>query len=190
MSDKKDKSSGRTPQAGEATVSKKINEYRPVKVPKVRMGAADVLGIVYDKLSETQTQMKAIQEVVSVAAPTVSKAIEEATEKASSSLLLQSDKAGEALQRKVDYTSEDIKDQFKNFKNWCRRWFVWFVLACIVAVLSLVGMIYFGTRAYRDSGKAERLQIERDSIWRREKIYRQFADDNPKTFKKWLDAQR
>ena len=66
------------------------------------MGTADVLGIVYDKLSETQTQMKAIQEVVSVAAPTVSKAIEEATEKASSSLLLQSNKAGEALQRMVE----------------------------------------------------------------------------------------
>lgn len=154
------------------------------------MGAADVLGIVYDKLSETQTQMKAIQEVVSVAAPTVSKAIEEATEKASSSLLLQSKKGEELLSRQVVSTSVVFKDQFKNFKNWCRRWFVWFVLACIVAVLSLVGMIYFATRAYKATDKAERLQIERDSIWRREKIYRQFADDNPKTFEKWLEKQR
>lgn len=154
------------------------------------MGAADVLGIVYDKLSETQTQMKAIQEVVSVAGPTVCKAIEEATEKASSSLLLQSKKAEEVLSREVVYTSVAFKDQFKNFKNWCSRWFVWFVMACTVAVLSLVGMIYFGTRAYKASDKVERLQIERDSIWRCEKIYRKFAADNPKTFEKWLEKQR
>ncbi|MZS98750.1 hypothetical protein GT685_19790, partial [Blautia wexlerae] len=36
---------------------KKINEYRPVRqsVPKVKMGASDVLGVVHERLEKVAT---------------------------------------------------------------------------------------------------------------------------------------
>ena len=105
---------------------------------------------------------------------------------------LQSDLSGESasLRREIGQAGGVIAYEVKNFKRWCGNWVRWFVLAGGVAVLSLIGMIYFGTRAYKASDKAEHLQIERDSIWRREKIYRKFAADNPKTFEKWLGKQK
>lgn len=205
--------------------SRKINEYGPAKVPKVRMGASDVLGVVYDKLNETartaelaaemsgdaaarvelaarsvieqvprkidivhvfspqdREHIESMREVVSVAAPAVRKAIEASAGMAADIIASQARSAGESL-------TGEVGRQLENFKNWCKRWLWRFVGLCVVSVLAVVCMILLGIKSYRATSEADRFRMERDSIREREQVFRKFAEDNPKTFEKWLQKQ-
>ena len=79
--------------------------------------------------------------------------------------------------------------QLENFKNWCKRWLWRFVGLCVVSVLAVVCMILLGIKSYRATSEADRFRMERDSIRDREQVFRKFAEDNPKTFEKWLQKQ-
>jgi hypothetical protein len=219
-------------QSQTGSASRKINEYGPAKVPKVRMGASDVLGVVYDKLNETartaelaaemsgdaaarvelaarsvieqvprkidivhvfspqdREHIESMREVVSVAAPSVSKAIEASAGKAADIISSQARSAGESLSGEVKRASNEIGRQFDGFKNWCKRWLWRFVGVCVVSVLAVVCMILLGIKSYRATSEADRLRMERDSIREREQVFRKFAEDNPKTFRNWLEKQ-
>lgn len=219
-------------QSQTGSASRKINEYGPTKVPKVRMGASDVLGVVYDKLNETartaelaaemsgdaaarvelaarsvieqvprkidivhvfspqdREHIESMREVVSVAAPAVRKAIEASAGMAADIIASQARSAGESLTGEVGRASGEVGRQLENFKNWCKRWLWRFVGLCVVSVLAVVCMILLGIKSYRATSEADRFRMERDSIREREQVFRKFAEDNPKTFEKWLQKQ-
>lgn len=212
-------------QSQTGSASRKINEYGPAKVPKVRMGASDVLGVVYDKLNETartaelaaemsgdaaarvelaarsvieqvprkidivhvfspqdREHIESMREVVSVAAPSVRKAIEASAGMAADIIASQARSAGESL-------TGEVGRQLESFKNWCKRWLWRFVGVCVVSVLAVVCMILLGIKSYRATSEADRLRMERDSIREREQVFRKFAEDNPKTFRNWIEKQ-
>lgn len=226
--------------SGAAGNSKKINEYKAKAVPKPKMGASDVLSVVYGKLSETtkiieetadraesaasrseraaeklredaeylagqiprtleikhvfspedKKHIEGMRTILAEASPAIKGAISRAAGDAANQIKAQGEKAGQRMESRIESVAKGLDYQFDSFKDWCKRWFWWFVGVSVCAVMCLFGMFYFGVKYYQADNRAERLQTERDSIWSRERIYQRFINDNPKTFDRWLENQR
>lgn len=161
--------------------------------------AEEVLELLYAKLGKVDDCTKRLEE----AAARKVQVDEDSLTAAENSLRLllaafkgiHSNLTGEtaALMNGIDQAGGAIAYEVKNFKRWCGNWVRWFVLACGVAVLSLIGMVYFGFRTYKDSEERQQLLHECDSLRRRaDDIYDisqtalQFASDNPKSFREWM----
>lgn len=164
---------------------KKINEYRPVRqsVPKVKMGASDVLGVVHERLEKVATKSEEMADRVDRASSQFVRASQDLPNEIAS-------KMDAALQKEVQSMQQSTEKTLGEFKEWCNKWMLWFFGAVGCAVLFLIISVFMGTKVYQANERCDRLKQERDSIQHREKVFEGFAAEYPEAFKKWLNEQK
>ena len=164
---------------------KKINEYRPVRqsVPKVKMGASDVLGVVHERLEKVATKSEEMADRVDRASSRFVRASQDLPNEIAS-------KMDAALQKEVQFMQQSTKKTMDEFKAWCNKWMLWFFGAVGCAVLFLIMSIFMSVKASQANDRCDRLREERDSIQYRENVFKRFAAEHPEDFNRWLDKQK
>lgn len=164
---------------------KKINEYRPVRqsVPKVKMGASDVLGVVHERLEKVATKSEEMVDRVDRASSRFVRASQDLPNEIAS-------KMDAALQKEVQFMQQSTKKTLDEFKAWCNKWMLWFFGAVGCAVLLLIISVFMGAKVYQSNERCDRLIQERDSIQYRENVFKRFAAEHPEDFNRWLDKQK
>ena len=164
---------------------KKINEYRPVRqsVPKVKMGASDVLGVVHERLEKVATKSEEMVDRVDRASSRFVRASQDLPNEIAS-------KMDAALQKEVQFMQQSTKKTLDEFKAWCNKWMLWFFGAVGCAVLLLIISVFMGAKVYQANERCDRLIQERDSIQYRENVFKRFAAEHPEDFNRWLDKQK
>ncbi|KAA3864779.1 hypothetical protein F3F26_29650, partial [Bacteroides ovatus] len=123
-SDSNTRNSSRSENQMEGSTSergKKINEYRPVRqsVPKVKMGASDVLGVVHERLEKVATKSEEMADRVDRASSRFVRASQDLPNEIAS-------KMDAALQKEVQSMQQSTKKTLDEFKAWCNKWMLWF----------------------------------------------------------------
>ncbi len=164
---------------------KKINEYRPVRqsVPKVKMGASDVLGVVHERLEKVATKSEEMADRVDRASSRFVRASQDLPNEIAS-------KMDAALQKEVQSMQQSTKKTLDEFKAWCNKWMLWFFGAVGCAVLLLIISVFMGAKVYQANEMCDRLIEERDSIQSRENVIKRIAAEHPEDFNRWLDKQK
>ena len=164
---------------------KKINEYRPVQqsVPKVKMGAYDVLGVVHERLEKVATKSEEMADRVDRASSRFVRASQDLPNEIAS-------KMDAALQKEVQFMQQSTKKTLDEFKAWCNKWMLWFFGAVGCAILFLIMSIFMSVKASQANDRCDRLREERDSIQYRENVFKRFAAEHPEDFNRWLDKQK
>lgn len=149
---------------------KKINEYRPVRqsVPKVKMGASDVLGVVHERLEKVATKSEEMADRVDRASSRFVRASQDLPNEIAS-------KMDAALQKEVQSMQLSTKKTLDEFKAWCNKWMLWFFGAVGCAVLFLIISIFMSVKASQANDRCDRLREERDSIQYRENVFKNKA---------------
>lgn len=163
---------------------KKINEYRSARqsVPKVKMGASDVLGVVHERLEKVATKSEEMADRVDRASSRFVRASQDLPNEIAS-------KMDAALQKEVQFMQQSTKKTLDEFKAWCNKWMLWFFGAVGCAVLFLIMSIFMSVKASQANDRCDRLREERDSIQYRENVFKKFAAEHPEDFNRWLDKQ-
>ena len=135
-SDSNTRNSSRSENQMEGSTSergKKINEYRPVRqsVPKVKMGASDVLGVVHERLEKVATKSEEMADRVDRASSRFVRASQDLPNEIAS-------KMDAALQKEVQSMQQSTKKTLDEFKAWCNKWMLWFFGSVGCAVLLLI----------------------------------------------------
>lgn len=146
---------------------KKINEYRPVRqsVPKVKMGASDVLGVVHERLEKVATKSEEMADRVDRASSRFVRASQDLPNEIAS-------KMDAVLQKEVQFMQQSTKKTMDEFKAWCNKWMLWFFGAVGCAVLFLIMSIFMSVKASQANDRCDRLREERDSIQYRENVFK------------------
>ena len=166
-------------------IGKKINEYRPVRqsVPKVKMGASDVLGVVHERLEKVATKSEEMADRVDRASSRFVRTSQDLPNEIVG-------KMDAALQKEVQFMQQSTKKTLDEFKAWCNKWMLWLFGAVGCAVLLLIISVFMGTKVYQANERCDRLIQERDSIQYRENVFKRFAAEHPEDFNRWLDKQK
>ena len=106
---------------------KKINEYRPVRqsVPKVKMGASDVLGVVHERLEKVATKSEEMADRVDRASSRFVRASQDLPNEIAS-------KMDAALQKEVQSMQQSTKKTLDEFKAWCNKWMLGSLVLLVV----------------------------------------------------------
>lgn len=192
--------------SGDLAGTSKINEYRPTKTPKVKMGAADVLGAVYDALDkerEAYNQIIARSGQVLDSINQTGRRVNESATRVEQLIRTIPPKTkvehvfSDEDKATLSATSQDIAKrlnaEFWDFNRKLNKKLWWLVggavVTAVLAVLAIAATIKAEMRVSAADERAAAIQQELDSVRHNEQILWRFKEDNPKTWQKWVDSR-